>query len=192
MKNIIKIIAIICLSFNCKSQTIVDLSTFNLGDNSNKYFKDLNNHFDKFTGTWENTTGNITFRVTLWKVLQIQFITINNCYADEINGSFKIIQNAGTPQEVVLHNSVKFYPINGSTSNSIIYLKTVNGIGAAGLITDNCTLPIGSQLGGRLRMEITNPGQSPSRARWTVRREGLGVVGGRVFTVPTDIILTKL
>lgn len=192
MRNIFKIIAIICISFNCKAQAVVDISTFNQGDNANKYFKDVNNHFANFTGTWENTTGNITFRVTLWKVSEVQWITETNCFMDEINGSYKIIQNAGMANEVILHNSVKYYAVNDQTSSNIMWIRTSNGIGAGGSIVDNCTLPTGTQLSGFVTIKITNSGVAPSIAHWTVKRGGIRFTGDPTFTVPTDIILTKV
>lgn len=188
MKNIYKIIIVSLLFINCKAQSIVDFETFNQGDNSNKYFKDINNNFANFTGTWQNTTGNLTFRVNLWKVTKEPFIIENNCYMDIIKGSYQIIQDMGTPNETVLHNSVKTTP-NG-VWEYIINIGTSDGVGAGGSIDDNCAVNA-TYLTGRLTMMITNPGASPPIAHWTVVRKG-PTFGGATFTVPTDIILTKI
>jgi broad specificity phosphatase PhoE len=61
---------LILLTFNCiQSQTIVDLSEFNQGDNNGKYFKDVNNNFQNFLGTWEGLISNTkTFRINLFKI----------------------------------------------------------------------------------------------------------------------------
>lgn len=189
MKTVYKLIFFSLLFINCKAQTVVDISTINNGENSNKYFKDINNHFAKFIGVWENTTGNITFRVSLWK--EEMSPILDGSYMDIINGSYQIIENAGLPSELLLNNSVKYYTVNGQTSNNIIWIRTANGIGAGGSIVDNCALPSGTQLNGWLTIKITNPGVSPSIAHWTVIRKG-ATFEGAAFTVPTDIILTKI
>lgn len=195
MKTIYKIIFISLLFINCKAQEIVDISTYNLSDNSNKYFKDINNNYANFTGTWENTTRNITFRVNLWKDEKVDFTTTDpNCFMDLIRGSYQIIQDAGTSNEIILHNSVKYYPQNNFTRSYVIILRSGYGVTAFGYIDDNCaTYPTGQNisLSGSLKIKISNPGVSPSIAHWTVIRKG-ATFGGATFTVPTDIILTKV
>lgn len=195
MKTIYKIIFISLLFINCKAQEIVDISTYNLSDNSNKYFKDINNNYANFTGTWENTTGNITFRVNLWKDEKVDFTTTDpNCFMDLIRGSYQIIQDVGTSNEIILHNSVKYYPQNNLTKTYCMVLFTGSAIGVSGFIDDNCAAyPNGEStfLSGRLRITITNPGYTPSTAQWSITRSA-GAFGGATFTVPTDIILTKI
>jgi hypothetical protein len=174
MKNILKIILLSLFFINCKAQTVVDISTYNDGDNSNKYFKDINNNYVNFTGTWENTTGNITFRVNLWKDTKVDFTSMDsNCYKDMIRGSYQIIQNAGSASEIILYNSVKSTP-NG-VWESIMFLSTGNNIYLGGAIDDNCAkYPTGENavLSGHLLMQITNPGNVPATAHWTVTRKG--------------------
>ena len=187
MKNYIKIILVSLLFINCKAQTIVNINTYNLGDNSNKYFRDIDNNFQNFVGTWENTTGNTTFRVVLWKVEMAPFTADINCFKDDILGKFMIIENANMPNEDIIHNSVKYYPQNNLTSESVIYVDTGDGIVCRGLIEDNSGNMI---FRGGLKITITNPGITPSVAHWEINTRVLLL--GQSFTVPIDIMLTKI
>ncbi len=66
----ISIAAMLLLSFNAFSQTIVDMA----GERQNKhyhggdyYIKDINAFFDPYEGTWQYVDGTSEFRVTLTK-----------------------------------------------------------------------------------------------------------------------------
>jgi len=61
MKNILILLIIAFVLTNYKVQQIVNLNTFNRGDNTDKYFKDIDNHYERFLGIWGNTTGTKTF-----------------------------------------------------------------------------------------------------------------------------------
>ncbi|KGO84609.1 DUF6705 family protein [Flavobacterium suncheonense] len=188
MKNIFNI-TVLLLFFSCKAQTIVDISTYNQGDNSNKYFKDINNNYQNFIGTWENTNDNITFRLILWKETMVQNFADNNTFMDELKGRFLIIQNAGLPNEVILHNSVKYYSQNGYTTNSVITAFSSDGVSLGGTIDDNCSNGGVGILSGWLKMQIVNSGSTPLIANWSVKASRL--LNGESFTVPTNVVLTK-
>jgi len=190
MKNII--ILILILTFvSCKAQQTVNLNTFNQGNNVNKYFKDIDNHFIPFLGTWENTTGEITLRVILYKTERKPYGYPVSFYMDRIEGKFLIIKNAGTILEEIIHDSVKYYPISGQTLTSVILGGSSNGISLGAFIQDNSvdenTIGI---LEGNLTMKILNIGNIPLQADWKVFRKGLSIQGWD-FNVPTDVILTK-
>ncbi len=191
MKKTLTILLLTLTILSCKAQTIVNLNTFNQGNNSGKYFKDIDNHFTPFLGTWENTTGNLTFRVILYKTIKKPFGSPVEFFKDKIKGCFLLIENAGMPNETILHNSVKYYPQSGQTSESVILSDTINGVDLFGWIDDNSvdesTIGI---LSGRLKMKIINTGSSPLQATWKVYSKGMTIVGFD-FNIPTDIILTK-
>lgn len=193
MKNVSKLILFlfVFISFNCKAQTTVNLNTYNIGDNSNKYFKDLDNNFPNFVGTWENTTGNTTFRVILWKVPRRALTNETNSFIDEVYGRFLILQNAGLPNEVIIHNSIKYFPQSNSSSDwSLLgrpYNATINGA----YIIDTCANGGNGVLEGTATMEITNLGSTPLNAHWQVK-SSRQLFSGEYFTVPTDCILTKV
>lgn len=190
MKKIFIILIIVGTTVSCKAQTIVNINTFNQGDNAGKYFKDIDNYFTPFLGTWENTTGNLTFRVVLYKTIKKPLGYPIEFYMDEIEGRFFLIENIGTPTETIIHDSVKYYPQSGQTSTNVIHGNSTNGINFVGGIEDNSvdenTIGI---LRGKLIMEILNTGSTPLQAQWNVKKQ-VRIVGFE-FNIPTDIILTK-
>jgi len=190
MKNLI-LATLLLLSINCKAQNIVNLNTFNTGDNSNKYFKDLDNNFANFVGTWENTTGNITFRVILWKESMKPLTNETNSYIDDLFGKFLIIQDAGLSNEVVIHNSVKYFPQNNHTSTWSLLGSPYNSTIYGAYLEDTCANGGNGVLEGTATMEITNLGTTPLNAHWTVK-SSRQLFSGEYFSVPTDIILTKV
>ncbi len=196
MKLILKI-AFLLLYLNCNGQTMVDLNTYNQEDNSNKYFKDLNNNYQNFIGTWENTSNSskhsntITFRVIIWKETRKPLSNEKNSYIDDLLGSFMIIKNLGTRNEVILHNSVKYFPQSNTTSNWSLFGYAFNATVYTAYFTDTCANGGDGVLSASAKLEITNLGTSPSIAHWTVKRP-LALFPGQSFTVPTDIMLTKV
>lgn len=189
MKNTIKILAIFFI-ISCKAQTIVNLNTFNIGDNSNKYFKDLDNNFVNFVGTWENTTGNITFRVIIWKEAESQLLTEENSYMDRLFGKFLLIQNAGLPNELIIHNSVKYYSQSNTTTNwSLIGSPGDPNLFIAYLM-DTCANGGNSVIEGKATLEI-NSSTTPLNIHWKVK-SFRQLNNGEYLSVPIDCILTKV
>jgi len=188
MKKIIKIIVLSLLFINCKAQTIVSINTFNQGSNTGKYFKDINNVYPNFTGTWENTTGNITFRVILWKITKEPMGTPTDYYMDMIGGSFMMIQDAGTADEIILHNSVKYYPQNNLTSERVIWART-DGVNLGGHLEDTCASGGNEVLPGFFSLIRTNPGVTPAIAHWKIKPRALM---GDYYSIPTDVMMTKV
>ena len=90
MKTLLFILtALIVLS--CKAQTpLVSLDTYRHQTPSGSYFKDLNNEFDKFVGTWKFTNGNTELIISLQKK---EMIFNGKFYEDLIIGEYKYISN---------------------------------------------------------------------------------------------------
>ncbi len=190
MKTIYSILLALLFA-NCQAQTIVNINTQNRGNYSNKYFKDINNNFQNFEGTWENTTGNKTFRVIIWKEEKVALPKEENAFEDKLYGRFLIIQNAGTSSEVILHNSVKYYPQNNITTNWSLLGSALDSNVFGTYIMDTCANGGDGVIDGTAKMEITNFGSTPSTAHWTVKSV-LQLQPGQSFSVPTDCILTKV
>lgn len=191
MKNLIKIIIVaLFLTINCNAQTEVNINTYDPRNKAGKYFKDLNNNFSKFTGTWENTTGNITFRVVLWKITREPMGSPVKCYMDRFGGSFYIIQDAGTANEVVLCNSVKTYP-NGYTSDRSFWCDTSDGVFLGGHMEDNCATGGTETWTAFFSLVITNPSVTPAIAHWKVKERELSVQGS-YYSIPTNVMMTKV
>ena len=95
MKNII-ITLIITLSFvSCKAQipvasAIVPIDASPMTTADGAYYKDLNNEFDKFIGTWVFTNGNDEFTIVLDKKLMYYN---GDYYTDMLYGEYKYTEN---------------------------------------------------------------------------------------------------
>ena len=192
MKNILKIILIL-LFVNCKAQTqtVVNINTYNSGNNSNKYFKDINNNYANFVGTWENTTGNITFRLIIWEETKNVLANEVNSSMDELKGSYKIIQNEGTSSEVILYNSVKYFSQSNYTTTWSLLGDAMNSTIAGGYFEDTCANAGTGILSGEFKIEIINLGTTPIQANWLIK-SSRNLFPGESFTVPTDAVLTKV
>ncbi len=191
MKKIIAILILTLTILSCKAQEIVNVHTFNQGDNTGKYFKDLDHDYDIFLGTWENTTGILTFRVILYKTTKKPIgVPPIEYYKDRIEGRYLLIENVGTPNETIIHNSVKYYPQSDQTSENVIIGGSGDGITMGAFIDDNSVDEnVMGILPGSLTMEILNTGSTPLQAQWSVEK-GVHIVGFE-FNIPTDIVLTK-
>lgn len=189
MKNIITLLIILVFA-NCKAQQMVNINTLNQDENINKYFKDLDNNFSPFIGTWENTTGKTTLRVILYKTEMKPFGYPTKYYMDVIEGRFLLIENLGTINEIIIHDSMQYYPQSGQTSTSVIWGVTQDGITLNASITDNSGDEEIGTINGKLTFEINNT-TNPLQAHWSVTKlKGLSVEGSD-FNIPTDLILTK-
>ncbi len=177
---------------NCKAQTptTVNINTYNQGNNANKYFKDINNNYNNFVGTWQNTTGNVTFKLIIWKTPMAINYADTNCFIDDLNAKYLIIQNVGTSNEIVLFNSIKYFPQNGYTSNSIMTAFALNNFAFSGAFTDTNANNGTFVLEGAFSLEITNLGNTPLQAQWKLQSTR-HLQPGESFTVPTSCILTK-
>ncbi|TQD40666.1 DUF6705 family protein [Haloflavibacter putidus] len=198
MKNIITtIIVLFSILTSCKAQEIVDVSTFNDGDNAGKYFKDLNNNFLPFIGIWEWQNENKIFRITLWKEEQVENENGNRTsfYWDKIKGHFELVELDNLSQESTIYTSQK--KIGQSTSDwfPVISGESHNGINFEGYIYDN-SVPYDPNyitgVRGNLKLTII-PNTSPKKMEWNVTLpQGMyGTDQPTEFNIPTDIILTK-
>lgn len=190
MKNILKIIVIALFFTNCKAQTEVNINTYNQGDNSNKYFKDINNNYPNFVGTWQNTTGNITFRLILWKETRRVLTNETNSFIDSLFGKYLIIQNVGMPNEIILHNSVKYFPQSRTTSTWSLYGLVGNPTSSSGSFMDTNANNGTGALNAFYYFDIINLGSPVLQAQWNLKST-TNLFAGESFTVPTSCILTK-
>ena len=190
MKKYILAIMIAFSFFQSNAQPEVHINTYNIGNNDGKYFKDLDNNYGNFTGTWENTTGIITFRLTLWKFAKKPMGYPTKYYKDSFEGKFLIIKNAGMPNEIILHNSVKYYPQNNYTSTSVIYASAYDGRDLGGNFEDSCANGGNGFLSGFFYLYIENPGVSPSIARWKIKNAPR--IQGQYYSIPMDVLMTKI
>ncbi|MFZ4107168.1 DUF6705 family protein [Flavobacterium sp.] len=208
MKKIL-ILMVVIMGYNATyGQQVKDLRYFYTDKNKYNpsslsvtriYYKDINNYFTPFLGQWKSTTGNQTFVVTLWK--ETQRPTEENgdivFYCDKIFGHYQIFVDYGLSTQSLLYTS----QINiGSTTQSwdtVILGKVVQPNKLSGSIQDvvgpnqNPDFPQGVE--GNLSMTIIS-GTLPLTANWKIiRSSGMRRSNQpRVFTIPTNVILTKI
>lgn len=184
-RGCIFVIALMALA-SCKAQTIVDIDKYNDANNKGKYFKDINNDFAPFLGTWENTIGNTTFRITFYKTTKMPMgASPVDYYMDMIEANYMLIENEGLPNEIIICQSTQYYP------GSIMLAGSTNGITMGGYIYDQCpTGNVTAAISGSIKMEIINPNAGILTANWKITKKAPSLQGVD-FSIPTDIILTK-
>lgn len=187
MKNIIFFLSFI-LTFSLQAQEVVDITNLNTGNNNNKYFKDINNNYATFIGTWENATDNITFRVILWKETMVPHPLYINSYIDEIHGRFLLIENMGTVNEQIVCDSIKYFSQSDSTSNVVINGLAGGNTVMTAYLEDTCST--GGILTGGLSFKIIDNNTIPLQAEWKIKHRQL--FDGESFTIPLDCIMTKI
>ena len=90
MKNLY-IIFILVFATMCKSQSvIIDIEKAGFGQPDGYYQNDLNNLLDAFPGTYIYSSGNMSFKIVLKKVIKQYF---DSHYEDLIIGEYKYIEN---------------------------------------------------------------------------------------------------
>jgi hypothetical protein len=193
MKNKIIIIFTILVFNIVGAQQIADVSEYTNQSNlvPNMYYKDLNNIYSNYIGTWENVSGIETFRVILWKVEKVKYPRGVNVYMDEIHGKFMMIQNAGQSNETILYRSEKEFLNTGSYWSDIIRFIAVDNNIFGGVIMDNCMAIEGdSRLRSfSFRMDYTT---MPVTAHWKVKNLPESPPSDPPILIPTDLILTKV
>lgn len=155
------------------------------------YYKDTNNFFTPFLGTWTAQVGGNTFVVTLWKETQKPIKDDGGIlyYSDDIYGHYKLVQNYNLPNESVIYTSeINF--INSPTPIKTIIYATSNYLNKlGGPIYDVNMMTLQKGLGLRGGLEILITGTAPTTATWKVsiseEREHVN------FIIPTNLILTK-
>jgi len=161
------------------------------------YFKDVNNYFTPFIGTWIYQNGNQTFVINFWKETKNAYLNETpKYYIDELAGHYKLVQNYGQPNEQLIYSS-QINIGNSSTPWPTIVMSNqpTEPYKMTGTIYDvagplNPSYPTG--VTGRLEM-IINPA-NPDTAQWEVTLP-MGMRGldqPSTFTIPTNITLTKV
>ena len=116
MKTLFLTISIVLLALSCKSQSpIVNIDASRSSTIDRAYFKDLNNEFNKFVGTWIFTDGTKTLTIELKKV---EMIFNGKDYEDKLVGEYKYESNGfvivNTLDNINNQNVAK-HPISGSS-----------------------------------------------------------------------------
>jgi hypothetical protein len=189
-KNRYIIILLLLINFLNAQEQIVDYcyEPLSLNDFENKYFKDTDNDFAPFIGTWKFVENNKTFIVTLWKEQHVSFNGVfTGLYKDQIFGDWKMIENEGMLNENILYNSYHYVGNGQYFPPTISGGGSCDGIHFSSLIMDNC-IDNGFIKNGILKFTIT----SSNTAHWYIKSlNGMQIENAPNFMIPTDIILTK-
>jgi hypothetical protein len=120
MKKIL-IIALTITTVNGMAQQIVSL----FGDadiyisNSGHYYKDVNNDFDKFVGTWKWIDNSNSWTVVLKKILQID--DGDGYTYDALYGEYQYIENGIEKVNTLANiNDTNIHPLSHKISNPLI------------------------------------------------------------------------
>jgi hypothetical protein len=93
MKYILILFSVL-FAFSCKAQTtIVPLNNAYVGIPPNAYFKDTNNDYYKFIGTWKFTQGNESFTLVLDESIHE---IMRGYFKDILYGEYEYIDATGT------------------------------------------------------------------------------------------------
>jgi hypothetical protein len=187
MKKILILFFVLLCAKNYSQQNIIDVENYNHNNLDNVYYKDFTT-YQNFTGTWQSINGNNTFRLILWKSTHEKMPGGTNSYQDLIFGRYLIIQNAGSSNEQVLYDSVRYFPQNGYTSSRILLAYAINTIGFSGTFTDTHANGGDGVLEGWFKLEKIN---NTNQAKWEVSPDS-PLKPGESFTVSTNCILTKV
>ena len=92
MKNLIKISILLLFTANNFAQTIVNIEELSLEVSPDTYYKDINNFFEVFVGTWIYTDGTTSFKLVLEKKAMVPN-NVNNSFFDYLIGEYQYIKN---------------------------------------------------------------------------------------------------
>jgi hypothetical protein len=199
MKKIL-ITILLALSSITFSQTIKPLSAFRTDTQPSNadeiitpvYYKDTNDYFTSFLGTWTSQIGANTFVVTFWKETQLPSKDDNDgvlYYRDEIFGHYKLVQNYGTSSETIIYTSQINYLNSPTPIQTLIYATSrfYNKLTAS--IFDVNTISTNKAMGVRGSLEMIATNTIPPTATWIVSKTEEINPGN--FVIPTNITLTK-
>lgn len=189
MKKIFYIITFLTLTF-CKAQVpanapIISMNstnenTFSLA-NTDAYFKDTDNKFDQWVGTWQYTNGSTVFKIVIQKVIgkYIPKGTFNspiNCYMDILEGGYYYAENGVVKTNHLIYNNILFPPLfcylqNNNNNNILISYREIDKApNLTGHFVDFTLLP-----------------GSTTQATWV-----FDSTKKRNYSVPDNVVLTKL
>lgn len=119
MRKIVLVLLTFCI-FNCKAQ----VSALFEGDdvytpNSGLYYKDVDNDFDKFVGTWKWIDNSNSWTVVLKKILQID--DGDGYTYDALYGEYQYIENGIEKVNTLANiNDSNIHPLSHKISNPLI------------------------------------------------------------------------
>jgi len=189
MKNILYILVLILSTSTIAQETIIPLETlkdFNYAhsiQNSAYYFKDINNHLDKFTGTWKYETATESLEVTFIKIPH-KFRSGN--YKDVLSGQFKYTQNNITIIDTAILDveDYGFFIYGGKFSNTntikLFYSEPDDERDWQASVSLEYVAPSGIGLPSKLNWQINTTTRVLTSGLWVIP-----------YKVPANLVLVK-
>ena len=186
MKKILVVVFFMLTLNSTKAQQIIDVANFTQDWSSDhsgipKYYKDINNHYMPYIGTWIHQVGNRTFVVTLRKATKEATGNPIEYYRDRIWGNYSLIEN---------YNDVNQSVIYTTDTKPQCMLGAADSVGCGGYIVD-FSLP---QNGASGTFSLVIIGNNPTTAQWIATpRTGTHIPNyPTTFNFPSNVILTKI
>jgi hypothetical protein len=203
MKKIISIISLVTMCIVMQGQTIKPAEQY-FNDQNNIYFKDVNNHYNKFLGEWEATDGLHYVKIKITKSVKVEqgvtstgkrmmkikryFDMIHIDYLYKYNGN--IVYNATKPYQI----------INGNVFSSEIFGHLLeNNNQTLEMFYNEITFSCGRNKVGNLNLTFLNP--TNPQLQW-IRTEKLSQaletlcpenqVDTSPYKIPSNLTFTKL
>ena len=178
MKNLLLIAIASFTLFNCKAQTIYNISTTpeNRSVRDNYYMKDLNNYNDAFVGVWKWEDGLDSFEITLQEFEMYSYPISPNIYRDAIYGKYIYKENNIIISEVQTIETFANLKLSLSYSSPTIYGVVIQDVISNISLSGTFTL------------------QTPNTAKLILRpRKGLLIndQSSGEFRLPNNIVFTK-
>ena len=204
MRNLFLILSLLYMVF-IHGQTIKPLSSFYTeakptNPSNAVYYKDIDNLFQPFLGTWIYQNGNTTFVVTLWKETKAPAKNeygVPLYYKDRISGHYKLVQNYGTINQVVLYTSEINYLNSPTPISTVIYANCLQtGILSGGIYDINTMVNHPNYYFGKRGSLVMTIGANGNfnTAHWLITpdfEENWSDYPTPNFVIPVDITLTK-
>jgi hypothetical protein len=192
MKSIL-IIIIALISINANSQ-VIELCNYESDPDESPigtYFKDVNNTFTPFLGTWQYTNGNevITFKIE--KVTHY-YVTKNQTYEDFIIGNYNFSQDGGLTNIV---NKISPSLLDESPDASVMYAPCAND--SPNKVTMTFYDVILEKDFGLITFEFLPGSTTQMQATLTNEQGAYGYFADQPepnfnFSIPTSFVVTKL
>src|SRR5690554_4704888 len=118
MKNILIILTLLLTYYSVKAQAPIEplYQNTNYGRTHGAYYKDMDNDFNAYEGTWVYTNGNTTLKIVLQKKEMVSFTKPigKQYYADCLVGEYQYIENGVEKVNTlsnlnINHNSMTLY-----------------------------------------------------------------------------------
>ena len=175
MKNKVLLFITLVINFTfCHAQLEVNYDDFNNGPNEGKYFKDIDNNFTPFLGTWEYQNANQIFRITLWKENMVEYENGNlpSFYRDKIKGHFEMVEigQQGQQFETIIYTSDKPIGTSGQYYPPVINAGSIDGISV------------------RCQFSLDIISNNPTQAVLKVKSLSMS---GDTYNIPSNITMTK-